>query len=340
MSFSAGILVLSLVTSLLDLGVSSCDKNCADKPVFSPSHLIVKYGDPASATCSVCQQDCLGNSFNIEHAVGDVEQNETKLHWKVDSLTEWDLNLTCFYNTAPDHRCCTPLPVTVYKPPDKVTFSFGDHTGPLLIDNLYHLRCTLENVAPFEKFEAVFYKNNRAFGQVYSYLFKDKTPLTKYLELDFVPQEYNHGEEYWCEAEFRLDSEGQQPPPVVRSQRVTAIVHYKPKFEADYDSRWITLTEGYKLQLNCTSSGNPSPSYNWTLPSGSVSSTTSSVFTIESIATKHQGTYTCIVSNGYGTLTEEFRVDVIRNYVGYLIAGVLALVVLLVLVGVFIYYRC
>ncbi|XP_034542770.1 cell adhesion molecule 3-like [Notolabrus celidotus] len=339
MSSSKVIWVLSLMTFLYDLHVSGCDENCGDKPVFSPAHLIVKYGDPASASCTACQRECINNIVNLEHSVGDTETNGTLLSWTVDSLKEWELSLQCYYSNASDYQCCTKLPLTIYKPPDNVSFSFGNNTGPLMINTLYTLECTIENVAPIGNVEAVFYKDGNPFGQVMKTLLEDKKPTTQSFPLSRILFEYDNGSEYWCESVFKLKSEGQQPPPVVRSQRSTAIVHYKPKLQVIRDEDWVTINEEEKLQLNCTSVGNPSPSYNWTLPSGRLSPSRSSVFTIKSVAVEHEGKYTCVVSNDYGTVPVEFNVEVRVSYLVYIRVGLVIAVAILVIIVAFVYLR-
>uniref|UniRef100_A0A669EBW4 Ig-like domain-containing protein n=1 Tax=Oreochromis niloticus TaxID=8128 RepID=A0A669EBW4_ORENI len=71
----------------------------------------------------------------------------------------------------------------------------------------------------------------------------------------------------------------------------------------------ITITEGDTLHLNCSSVGNPSPSYTWTLPTNSPSYS-GSVLTIKSVGFEHEGQYICTVSNTVGTVTKEFNIDV------------------------------
>uniref|UniRef100_A0AAX7SPR1 Ig-like domain-containing protein n=1 Tax=Astatotilapia calliptera TaxID=8154 RepID=A0AAX7SPR1_ASTCA len=63
----------------------------------------------------------------------------------------------------------------------------------------------------------------------------------------------------------------------------------------------ITITEGDTLHLNCSSVGNPSPSYTWTLPLNSSPSYSGSVLTIKSVGFEHEGQHICTVSNTVGT---------------------------------------
>ncbi|XP_020516532.2 vascular cell adhesion protein 1-like [Labrus bergylta] len=343
MLFCEVIFVLSLMTFLLDFHASGCVLNCKDKPVFTPSRLVVKYGDPASVICNACQQECLNEFFNIEHSVGKSTKNGTTISWNIDSFTDWTASLQCYYNNAaenvsdPDVQCCTILPLTVYKPPDKVSISFANHTGPLIEAHPYTLQCTVHNVAPVEKVMAIFYRGHSVVGQVQVKNSYGGKPMTQSYTLDVTPHKGEDGAAYWCAAELVLGPEGPQPPPVVISQNMTTTVYYAPKLQVPKHPGLITINEGNQLKLDCSSDGNPSPSYKWTLPSGSLHR--SSILTFESAAAEHEGKYTCTVSNGYWNFTEEFHVKVHANNIVYIILGILFAVVLLVIIGVICYYK-
>lgn len=88
---------------------------CLDNPVFTPPSLLVKYGDPASAICSVCKEDCLGTKFGLEKAVGTIEINGTDIIWEVESLTEWGTSLLCYYNHKNGAMCLERLKITLYR---------------------------------------------------------------------------------------------------------------------------------------------------------------------------------------------------------------------------------
>lgn len=90
------------------------DEHCADKPVFTPPRLVVKHGDPTSATCSVCQSTCRDDVFDVEKALGVLTKNGTTILWTVDRMTEWDTSALCFYRNASDYQCCSVLPVIAY----------------------------------------------------------------------------------------------------------------------------------------------------------------------------------------------------------------------------------
>uniref|UniRef100_A0A4W6BQN6 Ig-like domain-containing protein n=1 Tax=Lates calcarifer TaxID=8187 RepID=A0A4W6BQN6_LATCA len=195
------------------------DANCADKPVFNPSRLVVKYGDPTSATCSVCQS-CQGYFFSLE-SVGNHTRNGTTALWKVDRMTEWVISANCYYTNAADELCCSQLPVTVYKPPDNVSFSFRDHSGPLLEGHQYTLQCEVHNVAPVENLTVTFYRGQTALGQLQSNN-TEKKPVTEIFTLNINTSKEDDGVQYWCEAKLELGPEGPQPPLVVTSEKFSS----------------------------------------------------------------------------------------------------------------------
>lgn len=89
-------------------------EQCTDSPVFTPPSLVARYGKPATASCSVCETDCIGTVFGLEAAVGTQKGNGTNISWEVDSLTEWDTWLSCFYNNKDGQQCDTRLTITLY----------------------------------------------------------------------------------------------------------------------------------------------------------------------------------------------------------------------------------
>lgn len=51
----------------------------------------------------------------MEKPVGTIKENGTKIFWQVDSLTEWDTSLICYYNVASYGQCRSTLHITVYR---------------------------------------------------------------------------------------------------------------------------------------------------------------------------------------------------------------------------------
>ncbi|XP_042280782.1 hemicentin-1-like isoform X3 [Thunnus maccoyii] len=331
-------------TVTVKFNVDVKDENCADKPVFTPSRLVVKFGDPTSATCLACQHTCPNELFGLEKSVGAATINGTTISWDVDSVTEWDTSLMCYYTDNNDNQCCSTLPVTVYQPPKNVSFSFLNHSGPMTAGHPYTLQCHVQEVAPVGNLNVIFYRGQTELGRLQSNN-TEKTPVTETFTLDITPRREDDGVEYWCEAKLDLGPEGPQTPPVVESGKLTATVYYEPQLKGSSHPDLINVTEGDRLQLNCSAVGNPSPSYNWTLPSASGSPFSDDILTIESVTLEHKGQYICSVHNNIGTVTVKFNVDVkaltqpsAENYRNIILAVVLSVIALAAIVIVSVYY--
>ncbi|XP_050926452.1 uncharacterized protein LOC127142451 [Lates calcarifer] len=250
------LLVVSLMSFLHDFHVSSCDENCADKPVFTPSRLVVKHGDPTSATCSVKD---VYEIFNLERSLGDLKTNGTEILWKVEKMTEWDPFVMCYYELA-DHQCCSKLPLTVYKPPDNVSISFRNHSGPLLEGHQYTLQCEVHNVAPVENLIVTFYRGQTAVGQLQSNN-TGKKPVTEIFTLNINTRKEDDGVQYRCEAKLQLGPEGPQPPIVLSShQRIRATVLCESDSKQTHTS---VFSQEVKLFICMTpsTSSTPTPSF-------------------------------------------------------------------------------
>ncbi|XP_059183206.1 uncharacterized protein LOC131961946, partial [Centropristis striata] len=311
MMFWHTVFVVSLVTFLRDFHVSSCDYECTDRPEFTPSRLVVKFGDPASVSCSVCQHDCLNNTFDIECPVGVKKQTGTTVSWTIDSLTEWSIVPTCWHTNDTGYQCCTTLPVTIYQHPRQVSISFVNHTGPMFEGGDYDLQCSVQDVAPVGDLNVTFYKGQTALGQQQANNNTEKKPVNETFTMSISMTNEDDGAQFWCEAKLELGPEGPQPPPVM-SQSITATVYYKPQLKESAHPDPIIVTEGNPLQLNCSAMANPSPSYTWTLPSAPArtSPSNSSVHTVVSVTPADGGQYSCSVSNNMGRITVKFNVVV------------------------------
>ncbi|XP_027139227.1 vascular cell adhesion protein 1 isoform X2 [Larimichthys crocea] len=329
------LLVVPLMIFLCGRHVSGCDRNCTDKPVFTPSRLVVKYGDPVAANCSVCE-DCL-DLFGLETPLGEQNKTGTTISWKASEMTEWDSTPSCYYTKKDsDDQCCSDLPITVYQPPDNVLIRFVGHTGPMFEGHNYTLQCEVQKVAPIENLIVIFYKGQTALDKQ-PYNGTNKKPVTTIYNLVIIPSEEDDGAQYWCEAKLELGPEGPQPPPVVISQKITASVYYKPRLQGSPHSQ-ITIKTGSPLLLNCSAWGNPSPSYSWTLPSGSPHSSSSNLLAIDSVASADGGLYTCSVSNSRGTINVEFNVTVEEINIILIIVIVVVFVAVVAVGGLFYYH--
>ncbi|KAG7222569.1 hypothetical protein INR49_016166, partial [Caranx melampygus] len=324
-------LIVSLTTFLHDLHVSSCD--CADEPVFTPTRLVVKYGDPLSASCSVCP-NCNYSVYDVEKPVGETSNNGSTILWRVENMTEWDAKPMCYYTNDSGHQAVTYLPITLYKLPDNVSFSFN-HTGPMYEYGAYTLQCEVQNVAPIGSLTVTFYRGQTPLIRLQS----SKTgvkPLSDPFYHNITSTKDDDGVQFWCEAKLELGPEGPQPSPMVASNETTASVHYKPVVPSDVIT--VTIAEGERLELNCSTAGNPQPSYSWKTPFISPHRE-DSVFVIESVTTDEGGEYTCTVRNSVGQGIVRYNVDVKASNIIYIIIAVaVALTVIIIfIIGL---YRC
>lgn len=110
------------------------------------------------------------------------------------------------------------------EPPDSVSISVSNHSGPVLEGRQYTLLCTVHGVAPVQNLTVTFYRGQTALGRVRS-SGTAKTPVTESFGLDTVPSKDDDGVRYWCEARLDLGPEGPRHPPVAASPDLTFAVH-------------------------------------------------------------------------------------------------------------------
>lgn len=334
------LLVLGLLGTLGDVLGSVCNETCPDKPVFTPSTLVVKYGGSTSATCVACEDACLGHKYDLEVAVGSRKRhpNSTTVTWIVANMTQWDTYAWCYYNTDSDTQCCTILNVIVFHPPESVSMSILNHTGPMFEHEEYTLQCTVRNVAPVEKLAVTFYMGLKELGRVTSKATM-KEPITETFILNLNASKEDDGAGLWCQAQLELGPSGPQPPLITVSQEVPATVYYGPDLDDPATPQPISVTEGRTLQLNCSAVGNPPPSYTWTLPSGGSTVPDGSVLTVTSVGFEHGGQYVCNVTSNRKTVTVNFSVNVQVDFIPYIIAGVVIAVALACFVALMMYMQ-
>ncbi|XP_071359586.1 vascular cell adhesion protein 1-like isoform X2 [Trachinotus anak] len=262
---------------------------------ISPSTLVVRFEDPATANCSVTEKafSPIGWEGNLATPTATMDHF---LVWSVDSMTEWNITAMCY--ALSDHGPChNNLPVIVYKPPDRVAISFVNHTGPMFEGRHYTLRCEVQDVAPIENLIVTFYRGRTALGQLQSNN-TEKTPVTEIFTMDIMPSKEDDGVQYWCEAKLELGPEGPEHPPVVMSQKLNATVLFGPH-----------LTSPTKLQVREGESftgevrGNPQPSVTWFRDGQVVAVPTHS-------SREHAGKYT-VWTKGLGEKNFTVEVEVI-----------------------------
>ncbi|XP_054460739.1 intercellular adhesion molecule 1-like [Anoplopoma fimbria] len=296
-SLSEAILPSPPSPSLSDFQTTE-DVNCT--LTMTPSILVVRFGDPVKATCSVPKMRFYGLGWEVSLASPELMMNRT-LVWSVDKMTEWSIKPKC-YALSEKGDCHIELPVIVYKPPDNVSISFVNHTGPMFEGHQYTLQCSVEKVAPVENLVVTFYRGRRALGQRWSkHNDTEKKPLTEIFSLDIIPSKEHNGAQYWCEAKLELGPEGPQPPPVVTSQKISTTVYFGPQLMC---LRKLQVREGEGL--SCEVRGNPQPLVTWFRDGQEVALPTHS-------SRMHAGIYTVSATGvlGQRNLTVEVEVEVL-----------------------------
>ncbi|CAN9510588.1 unnamed protein product [Ophioblennius macclurei] len=200
--------LLSLTTMTVTSGSSgsSCDEDCADKPVFNPPRLVVEYGTAASVRCTACQQACQHDQIGMNISVGQVKKDGNLMLWKIDELLEWDVSATCYYTDDNDNLCCSHLPVTVYQPPSHIFLNMVE-----VIEGIhYQVDCTVLDVAPLKNVVVTFYKklngSVQVFGEQKFTGWSSRTPASQTFTVE-APQIEDDDSMYWCEAKLDLGPE-------------------------------------------------------------------------------------------------------------------------------------
>ncbi|KAM7394602.1 hypothetical protein PAMP_021393 [Pampus punctatissimus] len=271
--------------------------------IISPSSLVVRFGDPATANCSV-MNTALNWHYNL--LVWDVPLKSPQptmdrfLVWSVDKMTVWNNTAMCFLTSVVGRGCFLYLSMIVYKPPDIVSIGFENHTGPMFEGDQYTLHCMVVDVALVGNLTVTFYRGQTVLDRQKS-SYTEKTPVTKTFTLDINPSKDDDGVQYWCEAELELGAEGPQPPPVVVSEKLTAVVFYGPRFICPAK---LQVREGESLR--CKVRGNPKPSVTLFKDGGVVSLPTH-------LSRKHAGKYTVLVDGHRGQKNHTLEVEILAG---------------------------
>ena len=79
----------------------------------------------------------------------------------------------------------------------------------------------------------------------------------------------------------------------------------------------MTVTEGDKLDLNCSAEANPSPTYQWMFNNVILENENNPTLIIESIQPDKGGVYRCTARNIRGEGSVEMRLDVVCELNGF-----------------------
>ncbi|XP_078131617.1 vascular cell adhesion protein 1-like [Sander vitreus] len=223
---------------------------------MTPSTLVVRFGDPVTANCSISRTDFFGLGWEVKLGAPTLSM-DLFVVWSVDRMTEWNEKPMCYALSEQGGQCHINLPLTVYKPPDNVSISFVNHPGPMMEGHQYTLQCTVQDVAPVENLIVTFYRGQTALGQLQSNN-TEKEPVTEIFSLNITPSKEDDGVQYWCEAKLELGPAGIKHPPMVRSEKLTATVLISPQLVCPTKLR---VREGESL--SCEVRGNPPPLVTW-----------------------------------------------------------------------------
>ncbi|XP_074485865.1 intercellular adhesion molecule 1-like [Sebastes fasciatus] len=239
------------------LSVSEATGDVGCQLTMSPSTLVVRFGDPVTANCSVSRMGFSALGWEVSLAAPALTMDRF-LIWSVDEMTDWSIKPTCYALSEQGGQCYIDLPLIVYKPPDNVSISFVNLTGQMSEGHQYTLQCTVQDVAPVENLIVTFYRGQTALGQGQSKNNTEKTPVNETFTLNITPSKEDDGAQYWCDAKLELGPEGPQLPPVVMSKKLTATILFGPQLVCPTK---LQVREGESL--SCEVRGNPQPSVTW-----------------------------------------------------------------------------
>ncbi|XP_053712468.1 intercellular adhesion molecule 4-like isoform X1 [Synchiropus splendidus] len=228
------------------------DPHCPLK--VTPDSVVVRFGDPVTVNCSVSKRENVFLTWEIPQLGLNTGLTEEPFQiWMMENVTEWDIKPMCYVTSDLGGHCYINLSVVVYKPPDSVTLSLANHTGPLLEMHQYSLECLVQEVAPVGNLTVTFYRGDTELQSVRSQN-PEKMPVTEIFTVKIAPSKEDDGVEYWCEA--RLDLESKRL--TVESQKLATEVLFGPHF-------LCPRKQHYKIgeQLSCEVEGNPTPSVKW-----------------------------------------------------------------------------
>ncbi|KAL2086507.1 hypothetical protein ACEWY4_017566 [Coilia grayii] len=277
------------------------------RPRVNPTSLLVRYGDPASATCSTpFHVDLIG----WEAAVGAKEEPQTQqLVWGVTSVSNWSLGdgVTCFTSSEEHGRCETHLPITIYKIPNRVTMSLlYPPEAPLIEGRIYTLDCEIQNVVPLSSLSIRWFKGDEELDISQKSRFLKRTLDKANVRTDINASREDHEASYSCAA--HLDLNTTEPIPDTRSNSIQWKVLYKPRvLNASGD---VFLCTKDKMELTCLGEANPMPSYQWRHQGVALAGENETTLVIESVNGSHNGLYECLIRNTEGDVTVSIRVSV------------------------------
>ncbi|KAG7457072.1 hypothetical protein MATL_G00242600 [Megalops atlanticus] len=243
-----------------------------------PTSLVVRYGDSASANCTM-SEDHVGIGWEASEGSVEMVQDVQFVTWRVENLTDWCIEPKCFVNFMNGtefEQCEKALQVTLYKTPDSVSISSVDHTGPMLEGRQYQLQCEVHKIAPVQNLTVKWYRGETE-------KVNGTTPLTR-----------KDSGQYALTARNSLGS---------TNCTLSLIVEYAPEFTCDYS---YEVTEEQSYTLGCTAEGYPVPEVTWMKQGKKVELPAH-------LSRKDAGLYTLIATNTYGTVNHTLEIKVLLS---------------------------
>ncbi|XP_066563966.1 vascular cell adhesion protein 1 [Amia ocellicauda] len=284
----------------------------ADCPIeINPERVVVKYGDPVSANCTVTRTT---RGMGWEASVGsiDMQTGPQSLVWSVSNLTDWNVEPKCYANfdTEPK-QCLKKLNISLYKYPDSVSIS-NSPSGAMEEGRPYRLQCDVHRVAPVQYLSVSWYR----FGVLlYNETFSEDTTRTP---VDVSPtflitlSHTDNKAQYMCVAELRLGPGGPPQKLTKISDPLVTTVLYKPVLK-DPHVEHVLVKHGVEDEyLTCSASGNPAPRYEWKFPPGLPNDQQSQFKkggVLMHLSPVFPGEYVCNATNSYGTVSKTFVVS-------------------------------
>ncbi|XP_076152563.1 intercellular adhesion molecule 1-like isoform X1 [Alosa pseudoharengus] len=213
------------------------------EPVIDPPSLVVKYGDPASATCRTQHNATM---IRWDAPVGATsKENAQQLVWGVSSVTAWTLGrdvlcsvyyytnhdnetmdeYTMAWNYGEDSECQIHLPIIIYKIPENVTLCLVNHTGPLLEGHEYLLECEVQSVAPVNNLSVIWFRGDTELKRSGYSQFRiegDRSQnVTVRTNLSITASTEDNKASYSCAAQLDLNTA--EPIPDARSKTIQLI---------------------------------------------------------------------------------------------------------------------
>ncbi|MBN3310171.1 ICAM1 protein, partial [Amia calva] len=185
---------------------------------IDPKRVVVKYGDPVSVNCTATRTT---RGMGWEASVGStgLQPNSTQtLLWSVSNMTDWTAEPKCYANFQTEPKQCEKkLNISLYKYPDSVSISSVGHTGPVEEGRQYLLQCDVQSIAPVQYLSVNWYRGG---ALIHTETFTEdttRTPVNVSRTLLITPNRTDDRVQYSCEAELRLEPEGPQPNPIMKS---------------------------------------------------------------------------------------------------------------------------